>query len=425
MIIKKLKSLKREISVEIPEKNFLFFIEPENPKINGDEKNIYKILQNPIGAEPLSKQIKAGMKIAILVDDLTRSTPQKKLLAPILEELGKIGIKDNDITIIIALGTHRYMEENEIIERFGKKIFNKVNIINHEWKDEDIFVNLGTTENGTPVIVNKKVYEADFVIGVGIIATHDLAGWSGGCKIIQPGVCSWDTTQATHLLAGRGDFIGNLGNVDNAVRKEIESVGKKVGLNFILNVVLDSKDNIIKIVCGDPIKAHREGVKYVRPIYERNIPTLADIVITNAYPADLDYWQGVKPLLLAQKAVKENGTIILIGEFPEGISPTHLEYGKYACRSFDEVENLYSSKKIKDGVCASSLMIHSRCMKRTKIICISDGLSEKDKSNLNFIGAKNIDDALAIAFKQQGKNAKIGIIDYGGDVIPVLEKMLN
>ena len=420
MIVNKLNSLKKNFKIKIPEKNFLYFVEPHNPKVNDYGKNIFKILQNPISTEPLSKKIKVGMKIAVLVDDLTRPTPQKKLLTPILEELNKIGIKDSDITIIIALGTHRYMEENEIIKRFGKKIFNKVNIINHEWKDKNIFIKLGYTKNNTPVIINKKVSEADFIIGIGIIATHDLAGWSGGCKIIQPGICSWETTQATHLLACRGDIIGNLGNVENDVRKEIENVGKKVGLNFILNVVLDRKNNIVKAVCGDPIKAHREGVKYAKPIYERNIPELADIVITNAYPADLDYWQGIKPLLLAQKGIKENGTIILLGDFPEGISLTHPYLKKYGNRTYEDIKKLYGNGKIKDGTCAAALMAHTRCIKRTSVICISDGLSKEDKSSLNFIDADTIEEALKIAFIQQGKNAKIGIIEYGGDVIPVL-----
>ena len=420
MIINKLNSFKKNYKVKIPENNFLYFIEPQKPKIDGYEINTSKILEDPISSEPLSKQIKAGMKIAVLVDDLTRPTPQKKLLTLVLEELNKIRVKDNDITVIIALGTHRYMEENEIIKRFGKRIYNKVNIINHEWKDKNTFVKLGYTNNKTPIIINKRVSEADFIIGIGTIAPHDLAGWSGGCKIIQPGICSWETTQATHLLASRGDIIGNLGNVENDVRKEIENVGKKVGLNFILNVVLDRKNNIVKAICGDPIKAHREGVKYARPIYERDIPGLADIVITNAYPADIDYWQGIKPLLLAQKGIKENGTIILLGDFPEGISLTHPYLKEYGNKTYEDIKKLYDNGKIKDGTCAAALMIHTSCIKRTSIICVSDGLSKEDKSSLNFIDADIIEEALKIAFSQHGKSAKIGIIEYGGDVIPVL-----
>lgn len=420
MITKFLKNSNTKFEINIPEENFLYYIEPANLNIKINKISIMDALKKPLFSKPLSKLVKSGMKMVILVDDLTRPTPQKKILPILLSELNKIGIEDKDITIIIALGTHRYMTESEIIKRFSKKIFNKLNIINHEWKNKDTFIDLGFTKNNTPIIVNKKVYEADFVIGVGIIATHDLAGWSGGCKIIQPGVCSFETTQATHLLAGRGDIIANLGKVNNNVRKEIENVAIKVGLDFIINVVLDSDDNILNVFCGDPIKAHRAGVKYIKPIYERNISGLADIVIANAYPSDLDYWQGVKSLLLAQKGVKVNGTIILIGDFQEGISSTHIEYREYGNRSSKEIDRLYSGGKINDKVCAASLMIHSKCVERTKVICISTGLSKEDKSSLNFINANTIEEALKIAFIQQGKNAKIGIIEYGGDVIPIL-----
>jgi len=418
VIQKTLRCAKKTITVNIPKKNLFYSIEPNNPKIMKNETDISKTLEEPISSLPLSNQVKSGMKVVVLVDDITRPTPHKKILPILLRELNKAGIKDKDITLLIALGTHRYMTQEEITERFGEETTSRVKILNNEWKDQKQFINIGDTENKTSVIVNRRVYEADYVIGVGIIATHDLAGWSGGGKIIQPGVCSWETTQATHLLAARHDLIGALGNAENSVRKEIELVAKKVGLNFILNVVLDSKENLIEIVSGDPVKAHREGAKYARPIYEQDIPGLADIVITNAYPADLDYWQGIKPLLLSQKGLKEKGTLILIGEFSEGISPTHPELKKYGDRTYKDVEKLFAKGEIRDGVCAAALMEHVQCTERTKVICVSDGLSFEEKLNLNFVPTANIEDALEIAFEQQGANAKIGIIEYGGDVIP-------
>ena len=420
MVIKRLKTLIKEYIIKIPENNFLYYLEPQMVE-DTNIINIAEELKKPISSKPLSKLIKPGMQIVIIADDLTRPTPQKEIMPILLEEINKAGVKDRDISVIIALGTHRYMEQDEIVERFGKSVVDRVSIKNNEWKNKDIFIDLGETEKGIPVIVNRQVYEADFVISVGLIATHDLAGWSGGYKMIQPGVCSWDTTLETHILAGRGNLIENLANENNEIRREIESVGKKVGLDFIINVVMDNKDNMLKFVCGDPIKAHREGVRFIKPIYIRKIPGLADIVITNAYPADLDYWQGVKPLLLAQKGIKPNGTVILIGDFLEGIAPTHPEYEKFGTRSFEDIDHLYCSGEIKDSVCAGALMIHSKCIGRTKVICISNGLSKKQKESLNFIHAETVEKALEIAFSQQGNDAKIGIIEYGGDVIPTLK----
>lgn len=406
------------ITVNIPEKNLFYNIQPNDPEITKSEVDIRRALKEPIFSPSLSKQVKPDMKVVILVDDITRPTPQKKILPILVEELNKCGVEDKDITALIALGTHRYMSQEEIIERFGEEITTRLKILNNEWKDKEQFINLGYTDNKTPVIVNRKVYEADYVIGVGIIITHDLAGWSGGGKIIQPGVCSWETTQVTHLMAGRHDFLGVLGDVENAVRKEMELVAEKVGLDFVLNVVLDSKGNFVEIVAGDPIKAHRKGVECARSIYEREVPGLADIVITNAYPCDLDYWQGIKPLILSQKGLKGRGTLILVGRFPEGVSPSHPELRKYGNRTSQDIEKLFAAGKIQDGVCVGALLVHARCIERAKAICVSEGLNTKDKLSLNLIPAATIDDALNIAFKQQGANAKIGIIDYGGDVLP-------
>jgi nickel-dependent lactate racemase len=148
------------------------------------------------------------------------------------------------------------------------------------------------------------------------------------------------------------------------------------------------------------------------------VPGLADIVITNAYPCDLDYWQGIKPLILSQKGLKEKGTLILVGRFPEGVSPSHPELKEYGNRTSQDIEELFAAGKIKDGVCVGALLVHARCIERAKAICVSQGLDTEEKLSLNLIPAATIDDALNMAFKQQGANAKIGIIEYGGDVLP-------
>jgi len=198
----------------------------------------------------------------------------------------------------------------------------------------------------------------------------------------------------------------------------MERVAEKAGLNFIVNVVIDSRKNIVKVLSGDSVKAHREAIKYARPIYERKIPQLADIVVVSAYPADIDYWQGDKALAYAQRAAKEGGTIILVGQFPEGISSTHPEEEKYANRPYNEIKKLFRKGEIKDGVCVSSLLLTALILTRVNVTCVSNGMSVEQKAKLNFEHAKNIDKALKFAFEKQGKGAKIGIINYGGDVLP-------
>ena len=414
------------LNIDIPEENFLYEIKPNDiTPIEKEKEFLRKCLKEPLFSFPLSQQVKPGMEIVILVDDLTRPTPQKRILPILLDELNETGVKDKDITVIIALGTHRYMTKKEITQRYGAGVVSRVEIINHEWKNNDNFINLGSTGKGTPVIVNKRAYRADYLIGVGSIVPHEQAGWSGGAKIVQPGVCSWETTGYTHLLAIKDDYLGIAGREDNEVRREIEKVSEKVGLSFILNVVLDSKKNLVGAVAGDPTKAHRKGVELSRLVYVREIPRLADIVILSSYPAELDYWQGLKALSYAQRGIKEGGTIIFVGSFPEGISNSHPDMKKYGDRSYEEIQQLFEEGKLEDHVCAAALALHVLIAGRVNVICLSGGMSLDEKRSLNFEHASSILRALRMAFTKQGKEAKVGIIDYGGNVLPKLKKNLG
>ena len=379
-------------------------------------------LRNPIGAAVLAESLKPGMKVLILTDDNTRPTPKRKILSLLLAELNEIGILNDDITILIALGTHRYMAKDEIEATFGADIISNIKIFNHEWADPQQLIDLGLTPNGTKIVVNKKVHEANFIIGVGSIVPHSEAGWSGGGKIVQPGICGWETTAATHLLAAKDpNYLQIAGSINNPIRDEIECIANRVGLNFIINVVMGSKGEIYKTVCGDLIEAHRQGVQYAKGIYECNIPELADIVIVSAYPADLDYWQGDKPVTYAMRGLKRGGTVILVGRFLEGISKSHPSLEKYGRCSYQEIYKLSEENNIKDQVGMAALFIHAHHKEQASIICVSDGLTFEQKKNLDFIPAEDIEEAIKLAFQLQGENAKIGIINYGGDLLPVLQ----
>jgi len=408
-----------KLTVDIPKDNFLYHIAPKDVKPVEDEGEcIRRCLRFPISSSSLYEQLKSGMKVVILVDDLTRPTPKDRILPILLDELNKAGVKDKDISAVIALGTHRYMTDEEIIENCGKEAARRIEITNHQWKNKDIFVNLGSTKSGTPVVINKKIAEANYVIGIGSVVPHEQAGFSGGAKIVQPGVCSWETTGYTHMLAAEDpDYLGIAGRVANNMRLEIEEVGKKAGLNFIINVVIDRNKNLVEVVAGDPVDAQRKAIKSSSEVYIREIPEQADILVVSSYPAEIDYWQGVKPLCYAQRGVKKGGVVILVGPFPDGVADPHPDLEKYARVPLAEIRKLINEGKIEDLVCAAALVLHALILERCKVICVSEGMSIKQKENLGFEHAENISPALEKAFAKQGKDAKVGVIDYGGDVL--------
>ncbi len=415
---------KGRIPVEIPSKNFLYFIKPgSSPQYVSEKEAIIASLRNPIASPPLSERLRRGMRVVIVGDDLTRATPRERVFPVLLDELNRAGISDHDITVLIGLGTHRYMTGEEIRKCFGDEVVARVPVLNHEWQNPKQLTRLGYTPSGIPIDVNKLALEADFLIAVGSIVPHCYAGYGGGGKAIQPGICSWDTTGRTHIMPMARDlYLEIAGTIENEVRHEIEMVAEAVGLKFIVNVVLDEAGSIVKVVSGDPVRAHRAGALMAREIYEQRIPELADIVVVSAYPADIDYWQGVKPLSYAQKGLKRDGTSILVAPFPEGISPTHGSLKKYATLPYQELKRLVESGTFEDLVCAATLLLHAKILEHSReVICVSDGMSLEEKESLGFRHADTVGEALEMAFASQGKEAKVGVIDCGGDILPRLE----
>lgn len=412
-----------KVLLEIPETNFLYAIKPRDiPGVTEERKAIQESLRRPIFALPLCEQVKRGMKVVIVGDDLTRATPREKIFPVLLDELNRSGVPDSDITVLIGLGTHRYMTQEEIEKCFGKETKERVVILNHEWREPQNLVRMGSTPGGVPIEVNKLALEADFLIAVGSIVPHCYAGYGGGGKAIQPGICSWETTGRTHVLPMEKDlYLSVAGQVENDVRREIEMVAKAVGLRFIVNVVMNDRGGIVEVVAGDPVVAHRKGVEVAKAVYERKIPALADIVVVSAYPADIDYWQGIKPLSYAQKGLKKGGSAILVAPFPEGISPVHSDLKKFATLPYQELKKMVQEGAFEDLVCAATLLLHAKIMEHSReVICVSDGLSLEDKEALGFKHAGTVQEALEIALKTQGREAKVGIIDCGGDTLPTI-----
>ena len=410
---------KSNLIFEINEKNFLFYSNiGKLPKINKVDKAIIDSILNPIGSEPLEKIVNGKNNIVLIADDLTRPTPQHKIIPVLLKELNKYGISDDMITLVIATGTHRPMTQNEIIKRFGKEVTQKIKIVNHDYRVENC-IDLGFTKKGTPIQINPIVYNADVKIAIGTVVPHTLAGWGGGGKIIQPGVCSELTTDYTHFMGGVYEKIFELiGDENNFVRKEMESVAKQVGLDFVINTVQDLNENFVGIFAGHFISAFRKAVKCAEKIFRPTVPERADIVIINAYPANQDFWQGSKSYEFSLLAVKEGGIVIFIIDAPEGVSggaPEHRDTLLNWCNKEPEIilENL-DFGKIKDRNCGAACVAQARLLKRAKVYCISKGMTDEEIINIGFLPFMDIKSAIKQALLELGENAKIGIIPFGG-----------
>ena len=231
MIIQLPYGKENQVEIEIQKENQHFIAEKKSVSTpNGSKEIIQKSIRNPFGRPPIRSMVKSNDKIVIIGDDITRPTPQDIILPIVLDELNSVGVPDKNIHVIVGLGTHRDMSKTEVRLKYGT-VEDKVKITNHDYNDK--LVNIGKTSSGIPIEVNKDVYDANIKIGIGNIVPHCYAGWGGGGKIIQPGVCGEKTTGMTHLMGGKvKPYTKILGTVENDVRKEIEEAAKLLGSNL-------------------------------------------------------------------------------------------------------------------------------------------------------------------------------------------------
>ena len=413
-----------QVSFEIPKRNLAWIIDRGSREPYGDvPKALREALRRPVASRPLRELASNARRVVILVDDYTRPTPQRLLLPTILNELREGGVRDQQVEVIVALGTHRPMRRSEMEEKYGAEILDRVEVRNFDCHDGAELIDIGKTSMGVEVVVSRRVYEADLVIGVGNIVPHCYAGWAGGGKIIQPGVCGVKTIEETHVAAGMTRPVFKMaGDPDNMVRRMIDEVAMKSGLRFIVNTVLNERDEVCHLAVGHPLKAFREGIKKAERLYLREIPDLADIVVVSSHPADIDYWQALKPTDYACLGVRRGGVIILVTPCPEGVSPVHGELRDMGLLTYDEALEAYRRGEIKDGVAAAALMIHAQIRGHARIICVSHGLSEEDKEALGFEHADSVEEALEMALRRMGEKAKVGVIKCG-DILPRVRAM--
>ncbi|HIC89257.1 MAG TPA: nickel-dependent lactate racemase [Anaerolineae bacterium] len=404
-------------TLRIPAANLAWVVGPKDvPAVADLPEAIRTAIRFPLGAPTLSELVRQhGTRTVILVDDGTRSTPQKLILPILLDELNAAGVPDRDITILIGLGTHRPMSEAECLERYGEEAVTRVPVENLSQDPRD-FVDLGVTPLGVPISLSRRYVESDLSIAVGNIVPHMYAGWAGGAKMIQPGVSSPLTTNKTHLMAGQHVYE-ILGRLDNPVHREMERIAVQSGLKFIVNVVLNRAGEVVAIVAGDVVAAHRAGVEIARPIYTVEVDECPDIVVASSHPADRDLWQGFKPLNNCGMMVRDGGTLILLIPAPEGIAPDHPQFVAMGQMPGEEVLRQAESGKISDGVAAGTYLALDRTRSRVHIVLVTDGISRDEAAQIGLMATPDFDAALEAALARHGAEARIGIVTHGGDIM--------
>lgn len=401
---------------EIPDSKILDILVTNKLEMESITENLVKkSLENPIGTNRLKNIIKTGEKIVIITSDITRPLPSYKIIPFILDELYEIGVRKEDITIVLALGSHRAHTDEEKLILLGERVLNEVNCIDSNVED---CIRMGETKSGTPVDIFRVVAEADRRICVGNIEYHYFAGYSGGAKAIMPGVSTQNAIQANHSKMIHED--ARAGKLEgNPVRADLEEAIQYCPIDFIVNVVLDEKKEIIHSVAGDFIKAHREGCKFLDKIYKKELKEKADIVIVSqgGAPKDINLYQTQKALDNAKHAVKDKGIIILVGSCKEGFGNETFEEWMLSADSPDDLINRISKDFKLGGHKAAAIAL---ILKKAKIYMVSDMEDDIVKS-IFMEPYTTVQEAYDNAIKDLGEEAKVLIMPYGGSTLPIVQ----
>ncbi|MBB6215748.1 nickel-dependent lactate racemase [Anaerosolibacter carboniphilus] len=407
---------KQSVKFQIDQKNLMGVLEANKVSVDSmDGEEVERALKNPIGLPRLKDIVKEGEKIVIITSDITRPMPSKIVLPLLLEELYEAHISNEDIKIVFALGSHRKHSEEEKRYLVGDEIYEKIECIDSDVED---CTHIGITSAGTPVDIFRPVVDADRRICLGNIEYHYFAGYSGGAKAIMPGVSTREAIQANHSMMVRKD--AKAGTLDeNSLRRDIDEVAKMLSIDFIVNVVLDEKKNIMKAVAGHHIEAHREGCKFLDQLYKIEMDHPADIVIVSpgGFPKDINVYQAQKALDNAQHAVRDGGIIILVASCKEGLGEHTFERWMTTAKSPDEmIVNIQKKFELGGHKAAAIAMVHQRA----RIFLISD-LEDGFVRRIFLEPYGNIEEALTNAYCVLGEDAKVLIMPYGGSTLPVVK----
>ncbi len=409
------------LDFEVAEKRVLSVISPREVASSLNPLQVVeRALENPIESSTIESLSPKDKKIAIVVDDISRMTPTETLLRPILGVLHGEGAKKEDIKIIVALGTHRPMTMREMKDKYGWQIVEQYEVINHSFKDESELQFVDHVVGKIPIWINKEYAKSDLRIATGNIVPHYNAGWGAGAKILLPGLAGEETVGRMHVYSAATTPNG-LGMDDNPTRLLIDTFAKRIGIDFLVNTVTTKSGQIAKVFAGDLVKAHRSGVASAREIYGAKLSGLASITISSSYPADIDYWQGLKGLFSADLATEPGGGIIEVTPCPEGLSPMHPKWIDYLQHNTTELKEMYEARDVDDMVALGLALNIAHVRERHTVCIVSDGISTKESEKIGFQKFDNIDEALGHLSRLLGQESKVNVLTHGGETYPVVE----
>ncbi|HME51084.1 MAG TPA: lactate racemase domain-containing protein [Candidatus Lokiarchaeia archaeon] len=391
-----------------------------------DRKAIHGIIEQEL--VKFTRRVEDCSKVIIACDDNTRVTPVRVLLPAIIDFARNAG---KDAEIIVAGGSHRHMTVEEKIAKFGGSVIDTVEIFDHEWDCEDALVNFGQTAGGYELKLNARVCEPGiFLVGMGNIVPHRVCGYSGGYKILLPGLTCPDTMNKIHYLSAQFASEAILGVPKNPVREAINEIGQYRPIDFLVNTVLDGNSNIVSLCIGDPVESQYQGCEIARDIYGVPVGNPADIVITDAVPESIDFWVCAKAVTNTKSFVKKGGDLVVLAPMTEGWSPAHGDVlFKYGYRPPVEIDALVQNGTIApEHLLEASHLSHlGEVQDHCNVHLVSDTVDQEllAANGFDVVRSADLDDLLRTIIARQHKfvgkkKLRVKIVQRGSEILPVV-----
>lgn len=407
-----------EYQFRVPARNLGDVLSPAAAPTQADPQTLVRrALTEPIGCLPLAEKIKPAHKILIVVDDITRTTPTCEIIPVLLDYLAELGCQADNITFGLALGAHRPMTRAEIEWKLGRDVAQRFPVINTPAQHQEAFIDTKQSWAGVPIEVHQAVIEADIVIGVGSVVPHADVGWSGGAKIILPGMCSERTVNENHFLAAT--FPENLlGRETTPIRENMEAVVDLIGLDYILNVVMTPAGDIIAVMGGHFVAAQRAAVRAARAIFSVPFKERYDIVVANAYPKDIDLWQSSMAVWAGELMVKSGGIVILNAPCREGVGP-HPEFLSLMGLKAQEIFDAVHRGQLTDKSMAAEVLQMIQMLQHMRLTIVTTGLNAAEVREVGFGYFDSLQEAVDAHLAEAGPEARVGVLTHGGYTYPV------
>lgn len=392
------------------------------PVMKDIKGGVLDAIRHPIGCPSLDDIVKPGDTVAFICNDPTRVANSFDFMPVLVDEMNRLGVKDEDMKIVFALGTHRPMTHEEMVEAVGKDVASRLRMFNSIATQSEDFQYFGTTSRGTPVWINKELCNVDHVILTGTIVHHYFSGYGGGRKAILPGCAAMETVRVNHSFmldehAGLGKTVGNPCYEDQMEGVALFAKGRSL---FLFNAILNAKHQFLRMFAGSYIDAHKEACKFVDQVYGCVIPKEADLVIASCggYPKDINVYQMQKTMDNAACAVRKGGTVILLADCEEGSGSKVLEETFRRLKTPEAIR-----KELEDNfkIGANKAFAITRPISKAHFILVTSLDRELAKTML-FSGAVNtVEEALEIAKGYVGEHPSIILMPEGSLTVPRVE----